>query len=94
MDKDKIIAQVYNEPLGFGSHKNTLKDARKLDPTITLQDVVKWKSSNVERTTQLKGYSSYIPKEPYDEYQVDLFVMNDIPDQNYKVGLLMVDIKC
>ena len=43
MDKDKIIEQVYNDPLGFGSHHNTLKDARKLDPTITLQDIVKWK---------------------------------------------------
>jgi hypothetical protein len=41
--------------------KNMLKDARNLDPTITLQDVIKWKSSNVERTTQLKGYNSYIP---------------------------------
>ena len=54
MDKDKIIAKVYNDPLGFGSNKNTLKDAQKLDPTITLQDVIKWKSSNIERTTQLK----------------------------------------
>ena len=54
MDKDKIIAQVYNDPLGFGSNHNTLKDARKIDPTITLQDITKWKNSNIERTTQLK----------------------------------------
>ena len=74
MDKDKIIAQVYNDPLGFGSNHNTLKDARKLDPSITLQDIIKWKSSNIERTTQLKGYNSYIPRAPYEEYQVDLFL--------------------
>ena len=92
MDKDKIIEKVYNDPLGFGSHHNTLKDARKLDPTITLQDIVKWKQNNTERKTQLKGYNSFIPKEAYDEYQVDLFFMNDLPDQDYKVGLLMVDI--
>ena len=24
--------------------------------------------------TQLKGYNSFIPKEAYDEYQVDLFL--------------------
>ena len=92
MDKDKIIAQVYNDPLGFGSNHNTLKDARKLDSSITLQDIIKWKSSNIERTTQLKGYNSYIPRAPYEEYQVDLFFMNDLPDQDYKLGILMVDI--
>ena len=43
MDKDKIIEKVYNDPLGYGSHHNTLKDARKLDPTITLQDIATWK---------------------------------------------------
>jgi hypothetical protein len=78
--------------IGFGSHHNTLKDARKLDPTITLQDIVKWKNDNTERKTQLKGYNSFIAKEAYDEYQIDLFFMNDPPDQDYKVGLLMVDI--
>jgi hypothetical protein len=36
MDKDKIISQVYNDPLGFGSNHSTLKDARKLDPSITM----------------------------------------------------------
>ena len=92
MDKNETIAKVYNDRLGFGSHHNTLKDARKLDPTITLQDIIKWKSSNFDRTTQLKGYNSFIPKEPYDEYQVDIFCMNDLLDQDYKIGVLMVDV--
>ena len=54
MDKDKIISQVYNDPLGFGSNHSTLKDARKLDPSITLEDIQKWKQDNIERknTTQ------------------------------------------
>ena len=53
-DKDKIISQVYNDPLGFGSNHSTLKDARKLDPSITLEDIQKWKQDNIERknTTQ------------------------------------------
>jgi len=92
MDKDKIIEKVYNDPLGFGSHHNTLKDARKLDPTITLQDIAKWKMIIQKEKHNLKGYNSFIPKEAYDEYQIDLFFMNDPPDQDYKVGLLMVDI--
>ena len=92
MYKDKIIAQVYNDPLGFGSNRNTLKDAGKIDPSITLQDIIKWKESNTERTTQLKGYNSYVANAPYEQYQIDLFFMNDLPNQNYKLGLLMVDV--
>ena len=92
MDKDKIISQVYNDPLGFGSNHSTLKDARKLDPSITLQDIQKWKQDNIERKTQLKGYNSFVASKPYEEYQVDLFFMNDLPDQEYNLGLLMVDI--
>ena len=41
MDKNKVIEQVYNDPLGFGSIKNTLKDVRKIDSAIALQDVIK-----------------------------------------------------
>ena len=92
MDKDKIISQVYNDPPGFGSINNTLKDARKIDPTITLQDVKKWKHNSIERKTQLRGYNSFIAHKPFEEFQVDLFFMNDLPDQTYKVGRLMVDI--
>ena len=54
MDKNKVIEQVYNDPLGFGSIKNTLKDARKIDSAITLQDVIKWKENNIERKAQLR----------------------------------------
>jgi hypothetical protein len=43
MDKNKIIEEAYNDPLGFGSIQNTLRDARKKDPTITMQDVKAWK---------------------------------------------------
>ena len=92
MDKDKIISQVYNDPLGFGSINNTLKDARKIDPTITLQDVKKWKHNSIERKTQLRGYNSFIAHKPFEEFQVDLFFMNDLEDQKYNVGMLMVDI--
>ena len=55
MDKNKVIEQVYNDPLGFGSFKITFKDARKIDSTIALQDVTKWKENNIERQTQLQG---------------------------------------
>ena len=92
MDKNKIISQVYHDPLGYGSIHNTLKDARKVDKSITLEDVKQWKESNVERKTQLKGYNSYVADHRFQEYQIDLFFMNDLKDQKYNVGMLMVDI--
>ena len=64
MEKGRRYSQAYNDPLGFCSNRNTLKDARKLDPSIS----------------------------PYDEYQVELFFLDDLPDQDYKVALLMVDV--
>ena len=91
MDKNKVIEQVYNDPLGFGSIKNTLKDARKIDSTITLQDVIKWKENNIERTTPLKGYNSFVAHKPFEEFQIDLFFMPD-NNQTYNVAMLMVDI--
>ena len=53
MDKNKIIEQAYHDPLGYGSIQNTLRDARKLDSSITLDDVKKWKEANVEQTTTM-----------------------------------------
>ena len=75
MDKNKVIEQVYNDPLGFGSIKNTLNDARKIDSGITLQDVIKWKERNIERKAQLKGYNSFVASKPFEEFQIDLFFM-------------------
>ena len=38
MDKRKIISQVYYGDLGYGSSHQTLKDAKKLDSSITIGD--------------------------------------------------------
>ena len=92
MDKNKITEQAYHDPLGYGSIQNTLRDARKLDSSITLDDVKKWKEANVEQTKQQKGYNSFVAHKPYEEFEVDLFFMNDLPDQKYNVAMLMVDV--
>ena len=89
MDKSKAIEKVYNDPLGFGSIKNTLTDARKIDSAIPLQDVIKWKENHIERNTQLTGYNSFIVHKPFDEFQVALFFITE-PNQKYSVALLMV----
>ena len=74
-DKNTTIAQVYGE--FFGSVADTLRDARKKDPTIKLQDVKDWFAKNFVRKTNLRGYSSYIANYAHQEYQMDLFFIND-----------------
>ena len=90
MDKSDTISKVYNDPAGFGSITNTLKDARKRDNTITIGHVKEWFSKNVERKTGYRGYNSFIAKKAYEEFQVDLCFFTE-PDLEYNVGLLAVD---
>ncbi len=38
-----------------------------------MQDVINWKAKNLDETKNYRGYNSFIPKEPYDQYQVVFF---------------------
>ena len=89
-DKNKIISNIYKE--NYGSRKDTLEEARKKDPSITYEDVKNWFDKNFVRKTNLRGFDSFIASEPYEEFQMDLFFINDLDNQDYKIGLLMVDI--
>ena len=42
MDKQETINKVYTDPAGFGSKKETLKDARQLDKEINMNDINKY----------------------------------------------------
>lgn len=89
-DKEKVISNVYNE--FYGSINNTLKDAQKIDPTIKYQDVKQWFDRSFTRKTNLKGYNSFIANYPFQEFQMDLFFINDLEDQEFTTGLLVIDI--
>jgi hypothetical protein len=58
--KNDIISKVYYDEAGYGSIESTLADAKKYDPTITYEDVKKWKDGHAERKTYLKGYNSFV----------------------------------
>ena len=45
-----------------------------------------------EQKKQLRGQNSFIPPHPFYEFQFDLFFNNDIPNQKFKVGALMIDV--
>ena len=92
MSKSDIISKIYNDPSGYGSIKTTLADAKLKDKTIKLDDVKNWFNKNVEQKTKHSGQNSFVAKKPFEEFQVDLFFINDLENQKYKVGLLMIDI--
>ena len=77
-EKDSVIDKIYHDKAGFGSMKTTLDDARKIDKTITMDDVKKWFDKNVERKTNLKGYNSFVASEPKEEYQIDIMFFTDL----------------
>ena len=91
MNKDEIIEQVYYDAAGYGSVKETLKDARLFNRDITYEDVKKWKESNVERKRKSSGLNSFIAHEAFEEFQIDLMFFADLKDK-YNGGLLLVDM--
>ena len=63
-NKAEIISKIYNDLSGFGSIQQTFAEARKIDKTITLNDVKAWKENNIVRKTNLPGYNSYVASAP------------------------------
>ncbi len=88
--KEATIRLVYFDEAGFGSQRSTYKDAKKRDPTITVEDVRDWFKKNVERKGKLRGMNSFIASEPREEYQMDLFFPST--ESGSKTALIMVDI--
>ena len=90
-EKAQVISKIYFDAGGFQSKKNTFNAAKKQDKTISYADVEEWFNKNTNKKTQLKGYNSYVAQKAGDEYQADLFFINDLENQEFKIGLLMID---
>ena len=90
--KDDIISKTYFDLAGFGSMQSTYKQSNKKDKSITMKVVKAWYDKNVEQKTKYSGENSFVAKAPFEEFQIDLFSVNDLIEQKMKVGLLMIDI--
>ena len=76
-EKKEIIEKIYfDDRTGYRSVRDTWKKAREIDPSIKLKDVSQWKAELEPRKTQVSGYNSFIPKAPFQEFQVDLFFIS------------------
>jgi len=90
MTKDEVIHKVYYDQAGYGSATNTWIDAKRKDPTITIRDVQHWFSKNIQQKKEPRGQNSFITPHVNFEYQVDLFFINDLPNQKFKIGMIMI----
>ncbi len=93
-NKDQTIEKIYTDPAGFGSLKDTLKEAKKIDPTNTIENIKEWVERNTHRKSNLPGYNSYISPGPKHEHQIDLFFMSDLKEaeqHNYKTAMCAID---
>ena len=72
----------------------TLKFAQKYNKDVNLEDVKNWFAKNLSRKIQLKGYNSFVAREAYQEYEMDLFFFEDLSKETktkQPYGLLAVD---
>ena len=90
--KQDIISEVYFDRGGFGSKARTLQEARKKDKTITADDINEFFKKNVEQKRKPTGLNSFVAPNAYYEFQIDLFFINDIPDQKFRVGMVCIDV--
>ena len=72
---------MYNDPTGFGSLKQTVSDAREIDPSIKLDDARQWMAEHTKRKKQLPGQNSFVANGPHHEYQLDLMFSKHLEDQ-------------
>ena len=92
LNKNDIISKIYYDKSGYGSITTTYKDAKQKEQSITLNDVKEWFKKNIEQKKQLRCKNSFIAPHPCFEFQLDLFYINDIPNQQFKVGMVVIDI--
>ena len=46
----------------------------------------------MEQKKQIRGKNTFIAPEPFYEFQMDLFFINDLENQKFRVGVIMIDV--
>ena len=95
VNKDDIIKNIYFDRSGFGSVQTTYQDAKKKEPSITLNDVKEWFKKNVEVKRKQRGFNSFVAPYNSHTYQIDLFFMGKTDFENkqkFRAGLVLIDV--
>ena len=93
-NKQNIVSDIYFDRSGFSSKSTTLKDAKKKDACIPMDDINKFFRENMEQKRKPRGQNSFIPEHSFFEFQLDLFFIsnNDLENQKFRIGLTLLDI--
>ena len=66
--KIKAIERAWNDDAGFGSIRDTVKEAKKYDPSVTADDFKEWKAKqDVGQKAKMRGMNSFIADKPKEE---------------------------
>ena len=84
-------SKIYYDPGGYGSMQDTFKEAKKVDSSIKFSDVKDWFERSVQRKKNLRGFNSYVSLGPRDEFEVDLFDVNYLGQDEFRYGFLSID---
>ena len=96
LNKEEVISNIYYDLSdGYGSIKKTLEDAKKIDPSITYEDVKRFLTKQPNK--QIKGYSkfnSFVAPFPRYEYQIDIMDMVDLQkdETQPRYAIVVIDI--
>ena len=86
MKRPIFYTKLYNDPAGYGSMKNTLADAKEIDPSIKLDDVKDFLNKYVEQKKQAHGTNSFVANGAKYEYQIDLILKHIYRTSNTRLG--------
>ena len=91
--REALLKRNYEDPRhGFGSIADTLKQARRQDPTITRADVSRFMEGVKAREDRpQRGYNSFVPTEPLHQLQVDLADMSVFSSTPYRYMMVAAD---
>ena len=92
MNTEEKINWIYNDKMGFQSLKNLWTDVHKRFPEISYNDVRDWYIKHTNQQIVIRGQNSFVGNKPYDEFEVDLFFVNDKEDDEYKIAIAGVDV--
>jgi hypothetical protein len=93
--KQDIISKIYFDRAGYGSKRNTLKDAKEKDSSIKMEDVEQFFKKNVEVKKKPRGMNSFVAPHNNHTYQVDIFFISKKylkVKQKYRAGLVCIDV--
>ena len=86
----ETLRQVYYSKTGYGSTRDTYKQAKQLDPTVTLKSTKEFlQKQEVNQTRKQRQYNSYVGHGPREEFQVDIADFGRYAGPRY--GLAVVD---